>query len=336
MSAIASQKKRLVPLLNHLCQISDSTRQIKNDPIEFPHRYADPRDIEVVAWLSSTLAYGQVALFKATIEKILQIMGTSPYRYLCRLDPKRERPQFDGIYYRFATTEDIFCLVVLMSEVVKRYGTVGELFGFLYVEEGSVKGALAQFVRTVSSLRPVWVKREITQGLCHLFPDVEKGSACKRFNLFLRWMVRPKDGMDFGLWKTIPPAALTIPLDTHIHRISGYLGLTHRKTADWKTAEEITSHLRRFDPVDPLRYDFALCHLGISDACPIKPDRDKCVGCPLVDGCHRGWLLTSRFLRKQPIPAYGSNALPALLSVKAETDKRLINYNRLPHQRIIP
>jgi len=297
-AVIVPKRKRLATLLNHLCHVSDSTRQIKNDPIEFPHRYSNPRDIEVVAWLSSTLAYGHVVLFKATIEKLLQIMGASPYRYLSRFDPKRERPRFDGIYYRFATTDDLFCLVVLMSEVVRQYGTVGALFGSLYPEEGSVKGTLDRFVQTVLSLQPVWMKKEITQGLRHLFPDVGKGSACKRLNLFLRWMVRPNDGIDFGLWKAIPPEALTIPLDTHIYRISGYLGLTDRKTADWKTAEEITSHLRRFDSVDPLRYDFALCHLGISDACPIKPDRDKCVVCPLVGECRRGRRLTSRFLRK--------------------------------------
>jgi hypothetical protein len=97
-----------------------------------------------------------------------------------------------------------------------------------------------------------------------LFPSPASGSACKRLCMFLRWMVRPADGIDLGLWKAIPPRKLIIPVDAHIQRISRFLGLTQRKQADWRMAQEITAALKKFDSDDPVKYDFSLCHIGIS------------------------------------------------------------------------
>jgi uncharacterized protein (TIGR02757 family) len=115
-------------------------------------------------------------------------------------------------------------------------------------------------------------------GLKQLLPSPRKGSACKRMNLFLRWMVRSED-IDFGIWDNIPPNKLVIPLDTHIARISKCLGLTRRASADWKMAEEITGALREFDPEDPLKYDFALCHHGISGLCKGERNDNTCLEC---------------------------------------------------------
>jgi uncharacterized protein (TIGR02757 family) len=118
----------------------------------------------------------------------------------------------------------------------------------------------------------------------HLVSDPRAGSACKRLVLYARWMVRPADGVDLGLWP-ISPSDLVIPVDTHVHRISRNLGLTDRRTASWATAEEITAGLRKLDPEDPVKYDFALCHLGVSRDCPSRPDTDKCATCVLRDVC---------------------------------------------------
>lgn len=259
--------------------------------MELPRRYADSREIEAVALLSSTLAYGRVPLFKAVVEKILALTEGSPYRYLMSFDPEKEAPRFQGIYYRLNASEDLLAFVYLMSRTVRQYGSIGALFRSLYREgEADLGPTLSRFVEAVFSFdtRPVYGKNLIPDGLRQLLSSPASGSACKRLNLFLRWMVRPDDGVDFGLWKEIPPGKLIIPLDTHIIRISRYLGLTARKSPDWKMAKEITDSLKRLDPDDPLKYDFSLCHLGISGACPIEKDRAKCAVCPLLAACRRG------------------------------------------------
>lgn len=286
----SKQKERLAPLLKGFYQDHSHAGRIKDDPVELPHRYADPREIEVVGWLASALAYGRVDLFKGAVEKILALMEEGPYLYLARFDPERERPRFKGIYYRLNTTDDLFCFVYLMSRVVQRFGSVGQLFRSLYQEEEDIGPTLSRFIGVVLStdLRPVYGKKEMPDGLRQLLSSPAQGSACKRMNLYLRWMVRPNDGIDFGLWKEIPSAKLIIPLDTHIVRIGRYLGLTKRKSTDWKMAKEITESLKAFDPIDPLKYDFGLCHLGISGACPIEWDSEKCRACALLNGCQRG------------------------------------------------
>jgi uncharacterized protein (TIGR02757 family) len=291
------QKKRLAPLLEDFYRTHPLRHRIKEDPVELPHRYTDPREIEIVALLASTLAYGRVALFKAVLEKILALTAGAPYRYLMSFDPVRERPRFEGIYYRLNTTEDLFALIYLMSRVVQRDGSIGHLFISLYREEEADLGpTLSRFVEAVFAFdtRPVYGKNVIPDGLRQLLSSPASGSACKRLNLFLRWMVRPNDGIDFGLWKEISPGKLIIPLDTHIIRISRYLGLTGRKTPDWKMAKEITESLKAIDPLDPLKYDFALCHLGISGDCPVERTWEKCRVCPLLVGCKRGGRLIKR------------------------------------------
>lgn len=258
--------------------------RIKSDPIEFPQRYQEPKEIEVVAFLSAMLAYGRIALFKPVIEKILTLSNGNFYDYLARFDAARERPRFEGIYYRFNTTEDLLCLMTVMSRVIREYGTIGTLFASLYDKEDTDIGpTLSRFIARLLRLIPA----QTTPGLRHLFPPPEKGSACKRLNLFLRWMIRPNDGIDFGLWSGIPPEKLIIPLDTHIVRIGSYLNLSTRKSPNWKMAQEITQTLKDCDPVDPLKYDFPLCHLGISGACPTERDHKKCRICPLQRVCRR-------------------------------------------------
>jgi uncharacterized protein (TIGR02757 family) len=148
----------------------------------------------------------------------------------------------------------------------------------LTIEEG-----LAGFVPLLKKHLTNYGKDIKPAGLRQLFPSPLDGSACKRANLFLRWMVRDRD-IDFGIWKGIPKSRLIIPLDTHIARISGCLGLTKRKSRDWKTAVEITESLKRMDPEDPLKYDFALCHHGISGMCSGKKEIMECKGCCFKNG----------------------------------------------------
>jgi len=288
------QEKRLAPRLESFYRDVSSFHRIKDDPIEIPRRYKDPMDIEVVAWLTAALSYGRVDLFKKTVDRILALSAGRPDYYLRTFNLSRERERFRGIYYRLNATEDLLAFAYLMSRVLVRHGSFGKLFVSLYREEEEDLGpTLSRVIAEIRSfdLRPVYGRNQTPAGLRQLLSAPISGSACKRMNLFLRWMVRPKeakDGIDFGLWPEIPPSKLIIPLDTHIARISAYLGLTTRKSPGWKMAKEITENLLRFDPRDPLKYDFALCHLGISGDCPINPNREKCRVCPLLGACKRG------------------------------------------------
>jgi hypothetical protein len=148
--------------------------------------------------------------------------------------------------------------------------------------------------------RPALGVRRLPPGspIRFFFPDPADGSACKRWNLYLRWMVR-SDALDFGLWPGIPTDRLVVPTDTHVHRIARRLRLTRRKTADWKAAREITDALARFDARDPVRFDYALCRIGILDICHPRPSLSLCHDCPVQDPCSIGRRKAAR-PRKHP------------------------------------
>ncbi|MBF0606817.1 MAG: TIGR02757 family protein [Candidatus Magnetobacterium sp. LHC-1] len=269
----------------------DFKRGILNDPVEFPHRYTDPMDIETVALIASSFAYGKVELFKSVTESILSRMGQSPAAFLYDFDVRRQRDNFESIYYRLNKGKDICALLYLIHKVLRRKGSVKAAFlrhdyqksPLLPPKVGGdlVYNMLARFTDYVGEIdtTAVYGANIRPTGLLQLFPSPYKGSACKRLNMFLRWMVRDKD-TDFGLWGEVPKNALIIPLDTHIARVGRCLGFTKRKTNDWKTALEITDALKAFDPDDPVKYDFAMCHHGISGYCNPAQGQTKCNDCP--------------------------------------------------------
>jgi uncharacterized protein (TIGR02757 family) len=153
-------------------------------------------------------------------------------------------------------------LFIILNKEINKHKSIKQIFlqGYNIYDE-DVKNGISRFSKHfINSFIETF--GNVSDGIKFMFPLPEKGSACKRMNLFLRWMVR-KDELDFGLWKEIPASKLVIPVDTHVARISRKLKLTKRKNADWKMAEEITSNLKKFDPEDPIKYDFAICHLGI-------------------------------------------------------------------------
>jgi uncharacterized protein (TIGR02757 family) len=246
----------------------DFEERLHHDPVEFPHRYSDPADIEVSGFIASCFAYGKVDLFKSVVERILTLMGEHPCSFLIDFDVRKRRRLF-SFKYRFNESDDILCLLFIIHKVLKRFSSLENAFLRHYAPEDNDTGrAIAGFVDEVMSINTstVYGKNIRPRGMTQFFPSPAKGSACKRMNLLLRWMVRDKD-LDFGLWKGIPVNRLVIPLDVHIARISRCLGLTGRASADWKAAVEITEALKKLDPVDPLKYDFALCHHGISGVC---------------------------------------------------------------------
>lgn len=261
-----------------------------SDPLKYLHLYKKPEDQEIVGMIASSLAYGRVERIFKSVESILSIMGESPSDYVRRFDPTIESRSFDGFIHRFNKGEDVACLIWFMKQVLDEYGRIGALFKTLFKQEDKdVAKALTAFVAKILSLdsSPFYGGAQLPQkaGVRYFFPSPKKGSACKRLCLYLRWMVRKDDGLDFGIWDFIPPGKLVVPIDTHIARLSKQLGLTKIKSPGWKMALEITDNLRKLDAGDPLKYDFALCRLGILDLCPQKKDALKCAHCDISEIC---------------------------------------------------
>jgi len=270
---------RLKHTLEHLYSTFDFEKRIQSDPIRFPRKYRKIEDIEVSALIASAFAYGRVELFSSVIEEILKRMGPSPYGFLINLQLKKHSKYLHGVQYRFSSEDDIIAFLYVLSEILKRYKTLEKAFTYSFVRP-HISTAIAGFVTLATSIKiPSYLR--ISRGFYHFFPSPERGSACKRFSLYLRWMVRNRD-IDFGIWKDITPSELVIPLDTHIARISRCLGLTSRKSADWKMAVEITENLKRLDPADPLKYDFALCHQGIIGICREAMCQQDPSQCPIL------------------------------------------------------
>lgn len=240
---------------------------LSSDPLRFPRRYRKPQDQEIVAFVASSLAYGKVGHIRNSVESALTRMGDDPFRFIVGFDPGRDARRFDGFVHRFTRGLDLAVLCYLFRQVLERSGSLGNFFLLGYdAKDGDTGNALARFVRGVLSLdvSPFYPKGILPReaGVRFLFPSPAEGSACKRLNLFLRWMVR-KDELDLGLWPAVSPAKLIMPVDTHVARVCRVLGLTRLKSASWRMAQEITKSLRELNPEDPTKYDFALCQLGI-------------------------------------------------------------------------
>ena len=243
------------PQLERLYALYNSRKWVHPDPLEFLYDYGDLKDREVAGLIASSLAYGRVAQILKSVSGVLEKMGPSPFGFLVSSKPSSLRRIFSDFKHRFTTGEDLALMLMGARSVIKRFGSLYECFlsGFNDDDETVLTGLSC----LVSELRTNLNGRSNS-----LLPLPEKGSACKRWNLFLRWMVR-KDQVDPGGWDRISPAKLIIPLDIHMHRICLSLKLTGRKNADMRTAIEITSAFRKIEPEDPVRYDFALTRLGI-------------------------------------------------------------------------
>lgn len=222
------------------------------DPLEFLYGFPDPLDVEIVGILASSLAYGNVKQILRSVSLVLTKMGACPSAFLLNSPFNRIAGTFSDFKHRFTTGEDLARLLWGLRRVIKRHGSLQKCFmSRLRRDDRTVIPALSAFVAEV-----------FPEGCDFLIPAPGKGSACKRLNLFLRWMVR-HDDVDPGGWDGVSPSKLLVPLDTHMHRIALRLGLTERRQADLRTAVEITEAFRKLSPHDPVRYDFALTRFGI-------------------------------------------------------------------------
>lgn len=249
---------------------------ITPDPLELVLRYADPLDREVAGLLAASFAYGRADIVVANVGWVLQRMGDSPHAFLRSASVPRRH--FAGFAHRFHKAPDLVALLGRIRHAIERHGSLGRLFHTCYDDrDRDIGPSLTRFVTEVRGNRP-------SASIRYLLPSPEDGSACKRMNLYLRWMVR-RTAPDLGLWTFVDPAKLVIPLDTHIHRIATFLGINDRKSADWKAARMVTDRLAKFDRSDPVRYDFAICRLGILDLCSRKRRKENCDVCLLRGVC---------------------------------------------------
>jgi uncharacterized protein (TIGR02757 family) len=270
------------------------------DPVQFVHRYRDPADREVVAFCAAALAFGRVASVLSSIDALLGVLGPHPARFVRAFEPRAHRDTLGRLVHRWTRGEDLAALLTILRGMLEAEGSL-EAFFLAGDDEraADIEGALESFSCRAMELLPRGPRRVTGSGpgVRYFFPRPSAGSACKRLNLFLRWMAR-RDAIDPGVWSRLSPARLVVPLDTHVIRVGRCLRLTRYTSPGWRMAAEITSSLRRIDPLDPVRYDFSLCHLGMMNACGFnRPQGDA--QCPLRGVCRPA----ARTRRASPRPS---------------------------------
>jgi uncharacterized protein (TIGR02757 family) len=240
------------------------------DPIQIVRRYPRVEDREIVAFIAAGLAFGRVASVMNSVEAVCQVLGPHPASVVRAFDCARDGRALRPLVHRWITGQDLVALLWVLRRSLETHGSLERAFAARLDsaarDVGEAIEGFSSAARAVD-LRPVYGRRAPDgPGVNYFFSRPSSGGACKRINLFLRWMVR-QDGVDPGGWTALSPAQLVVPLDTHTIRVGQCLALTRRKSPGWKMAVDITDALRAFDPADPVRYDFALCHLSMMGAC---------------------------------------------------------------------
>lgn len=256
------------------------------DPIELVRPYASARDREIAGFVASALAFGNVISVIQSGRAVLERMGRSPFEYVSRFDPVGHAGDFAGVGHRWIRSRDIVALLWLLRQMLERSGSVERFFG-----EGDdraaadIEGGLESFTTRALGLDLTRAYGVVPArpAVAYFFTRPSQGSACKRLNLYLRWMVRD-DSVDLGVWSSVAPSRLIVPLDTHVIRLARCLRLTRYTSPGWRMAVDVTRALRVLDPEDPIRFDFAICHVGMMGGCGYGERRGS-AQCPLKGVC---------------------------------------------------
>ncbi len=260
---------------------------LDTDPVGIVHRYDSAADIEIAGMIASCLAYGGAGQIRKSVGAALGAAGNAPADFARSLTMSRALSVFRNFKHRWTTGGEIAYLFYTLGGILNEYGAIGEFVRTVYDPGAeSVEHAMTGFsMRIRDGFTGDFTQNSDRTGISYLVPSPADGSACKRLALYFRWMVRGPDAIDFGLWDFIRPSQLVIPVDRHIARMSNLLDLTARKSPGWRMALEITEALKRFDPEDPLRYDFALVRPGILGDCGTEDGRG-CRVCELNKVCN--------------------------------------------------
>lgn len=230
---------------------------VENDPILIPHRFTNNFDIEIAGLFATTIAWGNRKSIISSLNRLLNAMGNHPFEFVTNFKPSDSK-YIDGFVHRTFNSTDAIAFIISLQNIYTNFGGLENVFTQGYKTEGSVIGAIEYFRKT-------FIHSNFPDRSTKHVASTAKGSAAKRLNLYLRWMVRSStEGVDFGIWKNIPTSELLIPLDVHTSRVSRKLGLLQRSQNDLKAVVELTTELKQFDPIDPVKYDFALFGLGES------------------------------------------------------------------------
>ena len=248
----------LKDFLNSRVEIYNRPAFIQADPISIPHLFSKREDIEIMGFFASILAWGQRPTILNKCKELIEVFEQMPYFFILNIK-KRELELLPDFKHRTFNKADLICFIGFLQFVFQEYGSLEmAFFGHLNSEQNKVEAGLNRFHKLF-----VGMKSFLPRSVKHISAPF-KNSACKRLSMYLRWMVRKdKKGVDFGIWNAISPADLICPCDLHVDRVSRKLGLIQRSKTDWLTAVELTENLRIFDPMDPVKYDFALFGLGI-------------------------------------------------------------------------
>ena len=256
----------LKDLLNKYYETFDVKTFIVNDPISIPHRFTNKEDVEISGFLASTVAWGNRKAIIKSCNDMMERMDNKPYDFVVNAC-EREIQRLSGFYYRTFNESDLVSFIFALKNIYQNHGGLEAVFthGYNVSEQDKVKHAIIWF-------RKIFFEAECPLRVQKHVANPEKGSAAKRINMFLRWMVRDdENGVDFGLWKNIDKKDLIIPMDVHVGNTARKLHIIDGKANNWKAASELTDFLKTLDAEDPVKYDFAL--FGIGNA---KINIDEC------------------------------------------------------------
>jgi uncharacterized protein (TIGR02757 family) len=257
-----------------------------SDPIQKVRPFSDPADREIAGFCAAALAFGRVASVLNSIDTLFALMGPRPAAFVRSFNPEAPPAAMRDMVHRWIRGDDLVALLWILRQMLEESGSVEGFFLEGYREDHDDIGpALDSFSTRALALdvQRAYGRVPRRPGVCYFFPRPSAGSACKRLNLFLRWMTRA-DEIDLGVWTKVPASKLIVPLDTHIIRLGRCLRLTRYVSPGWKMAADITASLRRLDPDDPVRFDFSICHVGMMNACGFGRKQGD-AQCPLKGLC---------------------------------------------------
>ncbi len=240
--------------IDRLVKEYENEKFIKDDPVRFPNRFKDKKDIEIAGFMASLVAYGRRDVFTKKLDQLFNLAQNEPYNFILNFEPEI----LGNFNYRFGKPDDFAQIFSIMKELYKKDGGLEELFKYGYenpIDNNMFIPVTDYFYSRVQNAG---------QGFYFMIPNPKNGGAMKRMCMFLRWMVR-KGPVDFGIWNFMPASELLIPLDVHVARISREMGLLTRTSNDFKAVLELTENLRKLDPKDPVKYDFAMFGYGVNN-----------------------------------------------------------------------
>jgi len=261
----SSQNSTLAKQLSRLYKKFHDPAFLPLDPLSIVHNFDGSGSLEIAGLVAAVYSYGRVESINVHISKIFDRIGPDLNDFIFNSSYQRKQDLLKDLKYRFNPGHDCAALLECLKRILQRHGSLEGLFAMhLNKRDKNIGPALTHFSRVFKDTQKQ-LPNSSPETFSYLFPEPAQGSTCKRLLMYLRWMVRPCDGIDFGVWKTVSPSQLVMPVDTHVASVSKKLGLTKRNTIDWKMAEEITKNLKNICADDPVKYDFSICRAGMTE-----------------------------------------------------------------------